>query len=272
MNMANPPGQCDDSSNNEMKALAIQRHGSGAICYGPVNIFVLGTSVAGGVTFINFNAPNTSGQSGTYRARWGVEADMWVCCPSSLPSSAQSPDLPGTPPPERTTGLLYLSKSFINAQVPPIRPVETPKWPDCLPLLTIGGGKMKIWPISLILTGRELMDDEATERSVDLLDPHYVLPEQTINLKDQVLEIDMTAPGFKKFEVHPDAFEELADAVQIIKNQDPDFWQRARAWNIVATCSSSIEAEYKASKTINKSEALRLIQELEPAWGAEMIE
>src|SRR5262245_45479793 len=113
--MATKPGQCDQATNDANAQIAKNRNPPRH--YAPVFVKVLGAT---GADF-KFSAVGTNEKWNTYGpVTWAKEENMWVSCPSSLPSSASDPNNPGLPP-SGGEGNLYFTASFYNSFSIPIK-------------------------------------------------------------------------------------------------------------------------------------------------------
>lgn len=127
--------------------------------------------------------------------------DIWLEAPSTFPSqpppsTPQNPDVPAPPPLEGQSGYLYLEDRILRNQ----GVLGDPKWPVAFPSPP-PTAPLRIWPTSIVITGHELVTGENVSATIDLLNPRFASPQQTIELGTHRVEIQLTEEGFSAFTV-----------------------------------------------------------------------
>jgi len=173
-----------------------------------------------------------------YEATWGSTAQMWAACPSSLPSKAK-PGTPGDAPPVGAFGKLYLSDTYLATYDMP----EDPKWPLRLGATEPPSLELEVYPLALELTAVETRSGKFVKATVDLLDPVYARPTQTVVLDGaSPLKLQLTEESFRKFLLPfvPDAAR-IKEALAIAQAPTGHSQSKiAAAWGVLASTASMI--------------------------------
>lgn len=236
---------CDDETIKNNSKKVAQGH-----FYGPVNVLVIGRSFDSNSRkyTLKFYARTSDGDDRELSMTWGDQSQMWIACPSTLPSLG-TPEEPGEAPQANTQGILYIHLNYIGQFG--LKSVARPKWPSAfeggatvaarspfIPHKTID-----IWPTQILVTGRELQN--RGKGTVDLLDPSFVIPDYTITSSvEQRLSLKLTPKGCNVFGVNYCAWEHLAEAVKIVRENPPtDPRALAAAWEVIALAVDRLEID-----------------------------
>jgi hypothetical protein len=230
------PGKCDDPTNLSNQAEAQKKFGNTAL-FAPVMVLV--TERLDDKT-ITLTGKNKTGGNSSFTVSWGDEAVMWAPCPSSLPSAAV-PGNYGVAPAKNAVGNLFLHINWLS-KTDLVH--DLPKWPRSLGMDTTAvvarkfSAPLRVWPTSIVVRGVELENDLHVSGKVDLLDPRFAKPDQTIRTDGGVITLELTELGFDAFDVRFDGFKELANAIEILRNKDERSSPSviAAALRIVALC------------------------------------
>lgn len=277
---------CKPTVSEANRQIAIERFRGLNRFFGPV--YVLICEGATSPNKINFIAIDTAGNEVTVKdVPWGDERIMWAPCPSTLPSMA-TPDDHGGLPEIDANGYLYLTTDFANAHN--LQFFDTPKWPiqfsqdflahsdaSIAANANLAGSAealnntLPIFPTKLILTGRDLSSPTSRTRqvSINLLDQSFAPKHQVIDLGRRPMNVQFTQRGLSEFIRNLNPFESLLEAVKII-NAEPraDPLNLARAWSIVASCTSLLEENPKGFLGDRRDDVLKEIGKVLPDWKA----
>ncbi len=242
------PGNCDRPTSEANRTTALNRNWNPQRHFAPVAVVVTASNAAQG-TF-SFKATRVDGTIFEYKdIPWADETKMWVCCPSSLPSTCNDPDDPtnaSRPPAVGVRGDLFLEKSFTDAVTPEMRH-GTPKWPGS----AAGDGpyaEITVMPSSILFRGIELEDGQNKEGSVDLRDPAFADVHHALVLEPSGTKLRLSAKGFaafgQPFPLAKTLEDDLTEAVAIIQAPPTDAAAMARAWAVVATAVATFRRDH----------------------------
>lgn len=175
------PRFCSVEDNQESARRALEQRPRAV--YGPVSVLIVDSSEDGMITFEALNVNNVRT---CYSLRWGE--DMWIDCPSTLPS------IPPKPPVKGASGILYLSGRLRD--VFPDLVIDV-KWPDRKPETIYQ--PLEIFPTSIVVKGVEVADGQFTEATIELLDPRMAAASQTIVLNGGAITLSLSQAGFAEF-------------------------------------------------------------------------
>lgn len=172
-----------------------------------------------------------------YVIPWGVTKSMWAPCPSSLPSNAVACE-PSEPPEVGAYGSLYLSETFLEAADIP----EEAKWPLRLAVDHGSYPELAIYPLSLELTGVEMVSGDFCKATIDLLDPTVTKKEQTLELDGtSPIKVALSAKGWDAFLLHLPTNESVEDALRTLAEPAAhDALRVAAAWTVIARAAAFI--------------------------------
>lgn len=229
--MARNPGECDDATNAEYGAAALEMVGTRR--YALTDVHIIGSNTTETASTVTVVTGNNDGSTNTDVLSWSTVDDLWAPCPSPLPSSAQPGD-PGPPPPAGTSGQLYLSDSFLKKRTN-ITTFTRPKWP-----LEFGADDhyyqdVKIWPTKIVVYGVELEDGIANTGQVDLLDSRLARRGQQLTIDHLPITLSLTQDGCANFHVtYSPALPELRRAASVIEGRALSPHAQAAAWQVVS--------------------------------------
>jgi hypothetical protein len=203
---------------------------------------------------VTLRVPKTDGQPATLTFAWSNEdKNYWIECPTTLLSTSNFPKVPG-PPRKGELGYIYIEKSHLKEN----NLIGTPKWPDKLSegndssiadthsitsdsrATAAGYWPMRVWPTSITLEGIGLSNDDGSSGSVNLNDPLFAAPDQTLKLTGGTLEVLLSQRGFSRFNADPPwNVDTLKAAIKTIReSKEPRAiaaaWDHVAIWNDAA--------------------------------------
>jgi hypothetical protein len=239
MALANP-GRCDKATNDANEAFALSKK--------LVYLTADGVRVTARDTVnrtFSFRAISaTTGREQLFsNVPWGRLEDMWVCCPSSLPSSCNDPangNNPNNPPQVGSVGSLLLDEQvakMLDLQV------HAPKWPGAL-----GSdppyAEAVVVPIRLILECYDRNDDVV---AINLRDFRFAEQQQTITCDPNGIRVRLSQAGFGAMGENlppTQSFQKiLEDAVAELTSATPEVRLLAQALAVVGTAVEQLRDE-----------------------------
>lgn len=235
------PGNCDEDTKiaNAKAAMKLVPN----LGFAPITVKVTDRDPANGK--FSFIALGKDGNTHEYKdVEWGNNKTIWVCCPSTLPSTCNDPEDKTNrtrPPNIGISGDLYFEGSFADALK---LKHGTPKWPGSA---AFDGpfAEITVMPSKILLTGIELEDGLDSEATVDVGDFALADIHHALVLNPAGTKLRLSKAGFTQFGVPFPTFsslnEDVTNAVATIQAAATDARAMARAWAVIATAVAKIE-------------------------------